>query len=766
MTTASATWKDLSIAGLSAVLDRIDIRYDSWGVPHIRAASEADLFFANGYVHAADRLWQMDAARRRALGRFAEWAGQEAVAADVLMRRLGMEAVSRADYAALSPETRKMCERYAEGVNAFIAAGVLPPEYGLLGEKPEPWEGWHCVVVMRQRGILMGSLWFKLWRAAAYGKIGAEQLHLLRYEDGGIERFVVPQDRMEQRWTISLQELAPAIEGLARLFAQDATGGGSNNWAVDGRHSRTGMPILAGDPHRAYEVPGMYSQIHLTCDTFDVLGLSVPGVPGIPHFGHNEHVAWGVTHAFADIHDLYIEDFSGQAAGHYRTETGSEPARHRKERVAVRGGEAVEVDVWETRHGPLILGGPEAGCGIALKSMQLQPGDRSLDCLRPMMSAPSVAAFYDLMEPWGLIDHNLVAADRGGAIGVQVRARLPERDRLNGWLPVPGWTGKHEWRGLIPFARMPREENPASGIVVTANNRTVPDDWPDYICTDCHPATRAKRIHELLSENGPFSPPDMMAILHDDRSAPALEIAQRLLAIEPKNEAERELLAVLRGWDGKMDATLLAPTAYYEIRQEMTRILVRLSGLDGVADTDIARLPPGISPLTHLWWALPDQLRRNDASLLAGNSWDDVMGEVVRTVAARFRPRRWGEAHRPQFPHPLARMFPQDAARLAPSSVDVGGDGDCVLATGGLPQTGTASTYGPVAKYIWDLSDWDRSGWVVFHGASGNPESAHYRDQNECWARSELVPAFYSPESVEANATRILTLIPASAAGQ
>lgn len=758
--TASAMLGRISEKSMPGISGQIVVRYDLWGIPHIEAASEADLFFGNGYVHAADRLWQMDAARRRALGRFAEWVGQEAVASDALMRRLGIESVSRADYDALSCETRQMCERYAEGVNAFIAEGVLPVEYGLLGETPAPWEGWHCVVVMRQRGILMGSLWFKLWRAAAYGKIGAEHLHLLRYEDGGTERFVVPQERMDRRWAATLEELAPAVEGLSKLFVQDATGGGSNNWAIDGRHSRTGRPILAGDPHRAYEIPGMYSQIHLACDGFNVLGLSVPGVPGTPHFGHNEQVAWGVTHAFADIHDLYIEDFSGQAPGCYRTETGAEAARHRKERLGVRGGEAVEIDVWETRHGPLILGDPEMGCGIALKSMQLQPGDRSLDCLRPMLSAPSVTAFYDLMEPWGLIDHNLVAADRGGAIGVQVRARIPERDRLNGWLPVPGWTAKHEWRGVIPFERMPREERPSSGIVVTANNRTVPDDWPDYICTDCHPSTRAKRIHALLSEKGPFSPGDMLAILHDDRSAPALEIAERLLAVVPEGEAGRALVAVLEGWEGEMDPTMLAPSVYYEIRQEMTRILARLSGLDGVAGMPIARIPPGISPLAHLWWALPDHLRRNDASLLAGKSWDAVMREAVETVSSRFRPRRWGEAHRPEFAHPLAGAFPQSAARLAPSSTHVGGDGDCVLATGGLPQTGMTSTYGPVAKYIWDLSDWDRSSWVVFHGASGDPDSPHYRDQNECWARGELVPALYSSRRIEANAVRVLNLVP------
>jgi len=762
---ACAPWKTVSQQTFPGISGKISIFYDAWGIPHAQAASESDIFFANGYIHAADRLWQMDAARRRALGRFAQWLGPQALAADALMRRLSIERVSRADYAALSSETRHMCERYADGVNAWIAQGSLPIEYQLLGEMPEPWEGWHCVAVMRQRGILMGSLWFKLWRAAAFGKIDAQHLPLLRYDDGGEERFVVPQDRMDRRWVASLEALAPAIEGLAKLFAQDATGGGSNNWAVDGRHTRTGHPILAGDPHRVYEIPSMYSQIHLRCDRFDALGLSVPGVPGLPHFGHNAQVAWGVTHAFADIHDLYIEDFSGEAAGCYRTETGPQAARHRTERIQVRGGEALDIDVWETRHGPLILGDPATGCGIALQSMQLQPGDRSLDCLLPMLRAPSVTAFYDGMAPWGLIDHNLVAADRADRIGVLVRARIPVRDRINGWLPVPGWTGEYAWRGVIPFARMPREECPPSGIVATANNRPVPDDWPDYICTDCHPATRAKRIHARLSAEGPFAPDDMLRILHDVHSAPAREIAQRLLHLDLYDEASRALAAVLQGWDGEMQPGLLAPTVYTEVRQEMTRILAQRSGLDGVADTPIADIPPGISPLAHLWWTLPDLLRRNDTSLLAGQDWDAVMRQALAAVSARWQPRRWGDVHTPAFAHPLAAAFPEHAARLAPSCAPVGGDGDCVLATGALPQTGMQSTdmqsiYGPVAKYIWDVSDWDRSRWVVFHGASGDPDSPHYRDQNLYWARSELLPALYSTERVRANAVRVLNLVP------
>ncbi|ERM85556.1 hypothetical protein P865_13280 [Brucella abortus 82] len=212
-----AVARQINLQGLS---DTVEIDYDLWGIPHIYAHSMDDLFFGNGYAHAADRLWQMDAARRRALGRFAAWAGKEALSSDMLMRRLDLATVSRADYAALSPETQRMCERYAQGVNAWIDSGQLPAEYRLLGERPERWEGWHCVLVMRQRGILMGSLWFKLWRATAFARIGPDCLHLLRYEDGGTERFVVPQEQSADRWSTSLEELRPAIEADETLPAR------------------------------------------------------------------------------------------------------------------------------------------------------------------------------------------------------------------------------------------------------------------------------------------------------------------------------------------------------------------------------------------------------------------------------------------------------------------------------------------------------------------------------------------------------------------
>ncbi|MBV6306338.1 penicillin acylase family protein [Candidimonas humi] len=731
-----------------------EILRDQWGIPYIRAADTDAVFYANGYVHAQDRLWQMDAARRRAVGRYAEWVGREGLAADMLARRLGVAQASLRDYEHLSAETRRMLECYARGVNDAMEQLPLPVEYGLLGERPQPWEPWHCVAVMRQRGLLMGSIWFKLWRAAAIRRIGPQAVGLLRYEDGGTERFVVPQtDSESRRWIAGLEALAPSIEAVLGMAASDATVAGSNNWAVSGAHTASGRPLVAGDPHRAFEIPSMYSQLHLSCDEFDALGFSVPGVPAFPHFCHTEHVAWCVTHAFADIHDLYLERFDPGDPLCYATENGTERAQVRSETIHVRGGQDVTIQAVQTRHGPVITDAAQTSFGVALRSVQLDPVDRSLDCLLPMLRARGVEEFNERCRPWGVIDHSVVSADTQGRISVNVRAIVPERDRANGWLPVPGWTGEHEWRGYIPWERMPRLVDPPSGRLVTANNRIVPDGQGDYLCTDCHPSTRARRIDERLGGIDRAGVADMRAVLADTSSARAVEIAARIAMVHVDDAAAQRLLDMLAQWDGNMDPGAQAPSAYYLVRQEMTRILARRSGLDAAADDIYASMAaPGVVPVNQLWWTLPDLLRRDDTSLLAGATWDEVIREALLEVAGDETIAPWGELHRPVFAHPLASVFPEQASRLAPASQPVGGDGDCVSAHGAYPSGGPAATYGPVARYVFDVGDWDNSRWVVFHGASGVPGSAHYGDQNALWAKCELAPAPFSRAAVDAAA--------------
>lgn len=745
----------LRVAGLS---DPVEVFRDPEGIPHIRARRQHDAFLAQGFVHAQDRLFQMELNLRRALGRSAEWLGASALGMDVLCRRLGMEAACRRDFAALGAEARGMLEAYVAGVNAFLESGAPSAvEYALLGAAPMRWEPWHPIAVMRRLGLLMGSVWFKLWRAAALPLVGADQVTKLRYEDGGSDPLCIPPGVEAARWTATLADLAPAVSALLDRAAPDAAGGGSNNWALSAERSGTGRPLLAGDPHRVFEIPNMYAQGHLACDAFDVVGLTVPGVPGFPHFAQNGRVAWCVTHAFVDIHDLFVERFDIGAAYHLFRDAWL-PVRRRRESIAVRGALAREIEVVETSHGPVIAGDPASGTAIALRSVQFAETDLSFDCLPRMLRAQDVPALFEATRGWGLIDHNLVAADTSGRIGHLVRAMVPRRPRVNGWLPVPGWTGEHEWQGWIPFEAMPRQIDPAGGVIVTANNRVVADGGADYLCTDCHPPARARRIGALLAQ------PDATAeAIHGDTlSANALLLRDHLSVLPPPDDAAAAALRDrLLGWDGRMAADSLAASGYVALRLALTRILAERSGLGGLAGNPLLAVPPGVVPLNQLWWTLPSLLRSADASLLDGWSWAQAMqAALVAAAADPITAQPWGEAHRPRFAHPLGAVFPDAAELLDPPARAIGGDGDTVFANGLLPSAGPRAAYGALARYVFDVGAWENSRWTVFHGASGHPGSPHYADQHAAWAEARLTPMRYGWDGIAASATARQSLEP------
>ena len=749
----------LSLPGLA---EPVEVFRDEWGIPHIRARGEGDAHFALGAVHAQDRLFQMELNRRRALGRAAEWLGPEAAEGDALVRRLGMEAACRRDHAALGADARAMLDSYVAGVNALLASGAaLPPEYALLGATPEPWEPWHPIAVMRRLGLLMGSVWFKLWRALALPVVGAANVGKLRYDDGAPELLCLPPGATAERWAADLAALRPAIDALLAAMGPDETGGGSNNWAIGPGRTATGRPLLAGDPHRAFEVPGMYAQHHLRCDAWDAIGLTVPGVPLFPHFMHNGHVACCVTHAFVDIHDLYLERFDAEAR--VRRGDGWEPVQTREEVIAVRGAPSRTITVRETSHGPVVAEagalGAAGGVGLALRSVQFAETDRSFDCLPRMVRARDVPALFEATRGWGLIDHNLVAADTTGRIGHLVRAVVPVRPRENGWLPVPGWTGEGAWQGAIPFERMPQTIDPAGGVIVTANNRVVADG-PDYLCTDCHPPYRAQRIAALIAERPRFTPTDA-AVLHADVLSPHVALFQAWLARLPEGAgAVRAIRRSLLAWDGRMAADSVPAAHYNALRRAITAALVTRSGLGAVGGLPLGAVAPGVSPTGQLWWTLPALLRADDASLLGGASWDEVFAAGLAEIAAVPTAMPWGEAHRPRFAHPLSASFPA-AVRWDPPALPIGGDGDTVMAIGLVPSAGPAGTYGALCRYMFDVGAWENCRWAVFGGASGDPDSPHYADQTPAWSACEMVPMRYAWPEIEAAARERTVLQPA-----
>jgi penicillin G amidase len=739
----------LAIEGLSQPLQ---LWRDAWGIPHIKANNERDVFIGLGYAHAQDRLWQMDMLRRRGYGRWAEWRGTEAIEADRLARRLGGESVARRDYDALGKDARTMLDSYTIGVNAFIALAKFPVEYALLEARPEAWRPWDSIAAMRQIGFLMGSFWLKLFRAAALPAIGADAAAKLRYDDGGQDLLCIPQGVENQRWEAALAELRPAIAALLDGAAPDLTGGGSNNWAISGDISATGRPILMGDPHRELEVPSMYAQAHIACDAFDAIGLTVPGVPAFPHVAHNGHVAWCVTHAFVDIHDLYIERFRDHGRQSLFRDQW-EPVKRRVEQIHVRGSESVDVEVLETRHGPVIAGDPASGTALVLRSVQFAESDVSFDCLPRVLKSKTVPELFASVDDWGLIDHNLVAADTAGHIGHRVRGKVPARPRSNGWLPVPGWTGEYEWQGMLPPNAMPVSIDPPDNRIITANNRVVANDSGPYLCTDCHPPHRARRIAARLDALDSLSAETMQPIFEDLQSIPALLFRDRLRELTFRGKAE-DLRRGIAAWNGEMTLDSTIAASYARFRLALTDLVFEASHLAEAHGSLTGNLMGPSAMLTHLWWVVPTLLRNNDETLLGGQTWRDLLEAAMEQTAKADTTERWADVHAPVLQHPLSPVFPDAASRLNIGCAPIGGDNDTVFATGYIAGEGLATKYSALARYVFDVGAWDNSRWIVFQGASGQPGDAHRGDQNELWATCTTIPMLYAWSIIEEIASR------------
>ena len=745
-----------------------DIWRDVDGIPHIEAASAHDAFFVQGVVHAQDRLWHMEYDRRRANGRWAECVGSAAVVQDVYLRRLGIAASARADYAAVNAETRAMLDAYAAGVNAFLAVSpALPVEFHLLGARPEPWSPWDSIAVFKVRHVEMGPWQAKLWRARLLRHLGPERAAKICLGAQPNPTLIVPP---------GAEYRGPALDGLDALAAgapvlEGLGGWESNNWVLSGRRTASGKPLVAGDPHRALDVPNVYYQNHLVCPEFDAVGLSFPGVPGLPHFGHNQFVAWCVTHAMADAQDLFIERFQPGDPAQYAFCGAWRRAEVRRETIKVREAEPVEVDITITHHGPVALGDPRTGSAVAFRYSATAEPNRTFEALLPMLRATSADDLERAMRLWVDPVNNFVFADVRGTIGYRTRGQVPVRAAANAWLPVPGWDGAHEWQGVIPFEEMPAQRDPQTGWIATANSRIAGPEYGHYLGLDFSADFRTRRVIARLEPLERATPADMAAIHADRISIPARELLALLDGIGPTGGGARQALQLLRTWDGTMERDAVAPTIYAAFRERLMRDL--LSPVLGPLAPEAFAALPG-APVTHvarLRALLTDWIRHDDRTLLpAGTDWPAALGHALDGAVSELRALlgpdidgwRWGRVHTTRPRHPLSTVFPEAAVILDPPSVAVGGDGDTVQASTFVAGAGYGVTAGSVARYVFDLGDWNASAWVVPLGASGHASSPHYADQVQDWGDVRLRPMRYDWSRIRAEAESHQRLEPAT----
>ena len=751
---------------LRGLQDTVKVFRDRYGIPHMKAESELDAFFAQGFVTAQDRLWHMEYDRRRGSGRWAEAVGESGVAQDKMMRRFRLEASAKADYQVMDPHTKDVFDAYAAGVNAFITSGdALPVEYRITRLEPEPWQPWDGLTAYKVRHISMGVFESKVWRARMVREMGPEAAGKLfpGFEPGYL-MILPPGSTSPGPLDEGLKELAEGAAGLNHLNEMDT---GSNSWVLCGSETATGKPILAGDSHRALDTPSAYYQNQVACPEFDVVGLSFPGVPGFPHFGHNGRVSWSVTHTAADYQDLYVERFQD---GKYLYKDRWLEAETHDETIKVRDGTDVHTKVTVTQHGPVIAGYPDQGSGLAFKYTATERASTWPEILWRMLRVENSKELVDSMSGWVDPCNNLLFADIHGNMGYLCRGRIPIRSRVNGWLPVPGWMGEHEWEGDIPFDELPVSINPPEGYIATANNRPVGDDYPHYIAIDFTPEFRVRLVTEGLKSLHRPTAEDMEQVHAQRVSIPALAYLGVVKQIDPKDAAIKAAKHLLLDWNGEMNANQVQPTIYSAMRDAMLKEVLETNLTEKLAYDAWHPADRGLGSFSNRLKArLVAMIEQDDRSLLPeGDTWPTAVARALSKAVATLSERlggdmgqwQWERVHQARPEHNLSAAFPELAELLDPPAIPSSGDGDTPLQGGYSPANPATVTSLSVARYSYDPSDWENSLWVVPLGSSGHPGSPHYADQSETWRQVKMIPMGYDWGRIEASCETMQTLEP------
>jgi penicillin amidase len=732
-TTAPKPNTTLRLAGLTAP---VSIDRDALGIPTITAANERDAAFAIGFLHAEERLFQMELMRRAGAGRLSEWFGAAALPVDKYMRMLGIYRAAEAQYRILSADNRAVIDAYTAGVNAWLRQRTvaLPPEYYLIRERPEPWRAADSLVWGKLMALqLAGNFRDELLRARMLRHISPAELGVL-YPASPKDAPRFTGDRDALLHGIDLDAIYAALPAFVGPIYE------SNNWVVDGTHSVSGKPLLANDPHLALNGPGQWYLAHIKTPDMDLAGVTAPGVPYVV-LGHNAHIAWGFTTTTGDVEDLFIEKIDPGNPKNYLTPTGSQPFATRVETIAVKGGATVNFTVRATRHGPVIsdLGGKyaaAAGTVLALEATWMLPDDRSPEALRGMNRARNWTEFRDALKRFTAPEQNMVYADSDGNIGFIAPAKIPIRGKGDGYMPAPGWSGEYDWTGFIPFDDLPQGFNPKSGRFVTANQKIVPDSYKYFISRDWDIPNRAERINGLLDTKAKFAPDDFAAIQADTFSPMARDLVPLMTAIAPTDARSRRAVALLKSWNFRMDRKWVAPLIFAAWLRELDRALFAKKLGDVFPDYWAPR-PQVVHDILiqHRDWCLPENAKPGDCAAVLAASLQDALDRLAEEYGNNPDGWIWGRAHAAVFANQFWSNVPF-LGGLTRFHLPTDGGSDTIN-RGEMDYADTAAPFedraGPGLREIVDLAAPGLARFVIAPGQSGNPLSPHYGDLAQRW---------------------------------
>jgi penicillin amidase len=734
----------------------VRVQRDTWGVAHIYADDQHDLFFAQGFVAAQDRLFQMELWKRAGQGRLAELLGPSAVKRDMAARLLRYRGDMAAEYASYAPDTLEILQAFTAGINAYIAAlraaggPGLPVEFRMAGFEPEPWKPEDCLNRLAAYSM-MGNASSELLHAQLLELVGAAKAtELLNFD---------PPVELEPAPGTDFSGLSPAL--LANVVSSDvrtplpATPSlrESNNWTVSGTLTATGRPLLAGDPHRVIAQPSLRYIVHLVAPGWNVIGAGEPALPGVA-LGHNEHIAWAFTIFGLDQEDLYLETLNPADPKQYRTAQGWSPMLERRELIRVRGGSDVTAILHFTGHGPVLW--EDGKRALALRWVGAEPGTAGYLGSLSVDRAQNWQEFELAMARWKVPSENIVYADRDGNIGEHSTGLAPLRKNFNGLLPLPA-NGRYEWTGFVPNAELPHSFNPAEGFIASANQKMIPDGYPYAVGFEWAAPTRFERIHEVLetaSHRGhKLTMADMEALQTDVVSRPARDLQlllRKALALDNAGASTplTDAADLLLQWDCAVRADS-PPAALYEfwaleLRKAVTHLAVPERARALVKTWPLSRVVAELSkPRPEVFGDAPATER--DRVLL------DSLRVAYRELSRREGPDpgrwSWGSVHKAYFRHALDAIGGPTLLDRGP--VERPGDGDVVQATyvhdGSFDQVSGASY-----REIFDLSDWDNALGINVPGQSGQPDSPHFDDLLPLWSKGAYFPLKFSRQAVDA----------------
>ncbi len=729
-----------------AIQANVTIERDRWGIPHIFAERQDDVWFGFGYAMAQDRLFQMDYLRRKGLGRLAEVLGPDGVSLDLVARTVGLNRIAREELARLPDETRAVLEAFSAGVNAWIehCGDRLPIEFDLLDYRPESWSPIDSLAIENEfRWYLTGRFPVIVMPELAKRVLGDGPLYReLLLGEADEEPVVPPEAYADLRRDLggdAWREIAQRPREDVGQTTGDPEGTGSNNWVVAGRHCRSGQPMVASDPHIAFEAVSCWYEAHLCGGGLNVVGMTYAGMPAIM-FGRNERVAWGITNNICSLRDLYQERTDPAHPGCFLFDGHWEPARELVEVIRVKGGESLSRTIRFSRNGPIvdeILPPPGNQTGpVTLKWLGAYHGGW-LTALLAMDRANSVAEFREALRPWHVPTFNLVVADIAGHIAVQCAGRIPLRQVFErGYRP--GWEPAHQWLGLLPFEALPGAVDPRRGWLASANNRLAGDDYPYPLYGTWINGYRAIRIRQMieagLSKRAPnFTLDDFRAMHHDTISLRAVACLPPLIAAlsDMTDPQAQEAVRYLQSWDGHVEAELVAPLLFNVFFTFWSKAVAE-AHFSGPTAELLAKQAEGIASRLladdpHGWF--PPGQRESTLRRV----FSETLSYLTQRFGSGMSAWHWGRLHRLPLKHVLASRGDLEQL-LNHGGGPVKGDMITVCNTGSGPDW--LATTGANYRLIADLST--NGLWAVdSQSQSGHPGTPHYSDQLQAWANGE-----------------------------